>query len=410
MEQFEKDLEAILADDPLGLLDTRPKQSNAITADQRLVSSFEEISAFVGEHGREPEKGADINERRLASRLAGLRESAERAFALKEYDEFNLLGDAEMAEIPSLESIESIDDILSGDALALLDDNSMPTAIEDDPEDIFVLRHVEKTSPTQPDHVARRKPCKDFEKFEPLFKEQHALMKSGVRVTVPFKSEDQIRKHSYFILNGMVVYVANIGKWEKRSSGNRQRHDARLYCVFENGTESNLLRQSLAKALWSDESCRQIIDAHKRPLFDENYAINNEDEPTGYIYVVRSLSKDPRIQEIEDLFKIGFSSHPVLERIKGAASDPTFLMADVAPVTHFETYNLNPQQLEKLIHRFFAKACLSLDIIDDNGKRFAPREWFVVPLQIVETAINLLTSGDIVNYKYDEMKQQIVEK
>ena len=85
-------------------------------------------------------------------------------------------------------------------------------------------------------------------------------------------------------------------------------------------------------------------------------------------------------------------------------------MAAVAPVTHFETYNLNPQKLEKLIHRFFAKACLNLDITDESGKRFTPREWFVVPLSVIEEAIKKLISGDIVNYRYDETTQEIVQK
>jgi len=319
MNQFEKDLENILKNDPLGLLVVKPKQSNAMSTDQRLVASFEEINAFVREHGREPEKSTDINERKLFSRLKGLRESDQRAFALKEYDEFGLLGDIKIAD-PA--AIESIDDILSGDALGLLGD-SAPTPVEDDPESIFVLKHVSKQSPNKPDHVARRKACKEFDQFEPLFLEQHALMKSGMRVTVPFKSEDQIRKGSFFILGGQLAYVANIGKWEKRVSGKKHRHDARLFCVFENGTESNLLRHSLAKALWGDMACRQVIDAHQRQMFDERYEVNSEDEPTGYIYVLRSLSEDPRIQDVEDLFKIGFSSQPVMERIKGAAQDPT---------------------------------------------------------------------------------------
>lgn len=402
MSQFEKDLEDILANDPLGLLVVKPKQSNAMTTDQRLVASFEEINAFVREHGREPEKSTDINERRLFSRLKGLRESAQRAWALKEHDEHYLLGDV---VIPDPSSIETIDDVLSGDALGLLGD---PPG--DDPESIFVLKHVSKSSPNKADHIARRKACEEFDQFEPLFLEQHALMKSGMRVTVPFKSENQIRKDSFFILKGQLVYVANIGKWQKRSAGKKHRHDARLLCIYENGTESNLLRHSFAQSLWADDSCRQVIDAHKRPLFEEQYEVNSTDEPTGYIYVLRSLSEDPKIREIEDLYKVGFSRQPVLERIKNAASDPTFLMADVAPVMHFETYNLNPQQFEKLIHRFFGKACLNLDIIGEDGKRFTPREWFVVPLPIIEQAIKLLISGDIVGYQYDADQQQIIAK
>ena len=402
MSQFEKDLEAILRDDPLGLLVVKPKQSNTMTTNQRLVASFEEINAFVRENQREPERSTDINERRLYSRLKGLRESAQRAFALKEHDEFDLLGDVTIAD-PA--DIESIDDVLNDDALGLLDES--PAG--DDPESIFILRNVE--APTaKPDHVARRKACKEFEQFEPLFLEQHALMKSGMRVTVPFKSENQIRKGAFFVLNGQLAYVANIGKWQKRSTGSRQRHDARLYCVFENGTESNLLRHSLAKALWGDPACRQLIDVHQKEMFDERYMVNRDDKPTGYIYVLRSLSEDPRIQDVEDLFKIGFSRQPVLERIEGAANDPTFLMAEVALVTDFATFNLNPQQLEKLIHRFFANVCLDVEIVDNDGKRTRPREWFVVPLPVIETAIKLLVSGDIVKYRYEVETQQVVVK
>ena len=121
---FEIELKNILTDDPLGLLDVKPKQSTAITADQRLVSSFEEINAFFREHNREPEKSTDINEWRLASRLAGLRDSAQRAAALKEYDQFNLLGDVKVAEPPADYEINSIEDILDNDSLGLLESSS----------------------------------------------------------------------------------------------------------------------------------------------------------------------------------------------------------------------------------------------------------------------------------------------
>lgn len=395
MSQFEKDLEEILKNDPLGLLDVKPMQSNAMTADQRLLASFEEINAFVREHGREPNKSTDINERRLHSRLNGLRASPQRAYVLKEYDELNLLDKVEMAD-PS--KIETIDDVLNVDALGLL---------EGDPESIFALRHVPRASPVKPTHVAKRKACKEFDQFEPLFLEQHALMKSGMRVTVPFKSEQQIEKGAFFILDGVMVHVANIGKWQKRNFGN---YNARLLCIFENGTESNMLLRSLAAALWKDSTCRQVIDANQRQMYDERFEVNDEDEPTGYVYVLRSLSEDPRIQEIENLYKIGFSRQTVLERIASVAEDPTFLMAQVAPVTHFETFNLNPQKFEKLIHRFFAKACLNLDIIDESGKRFTPREWFIVPLPVIEKAIKLLISGDILKYEYDAEGQAIVSR
>ena len=145
-------------------------------------------------------------------------------------------------------------------------------------------------------------------------------------------------------------------------------------------------------------------------MFDEAGEIAIGDKPTGYIYILRSLSEDPNIKEIENLYKIGFSSHPVAKRIQGAAQDPTYLMSDVTPLMEFKTYNLNPQTFEKLLHRFFAKSCLNLDVFDNDGKRYTPREWFVVPLGVIETAIQLLITGEIVNYRYDSHKQEIVPK
>jgi len=223
----------------------------------------------------------------------------------------------------------------------------------------------------------------------------------------PFTSERQIVPGGYFILQGVMVHVANVGKWEKRNFGNV---NARLYCVFENGTESNMLLRSLAAALWKDKNSRQIVDADQIEILSESEQVAPDDEATGYIYVLRSLSEDPRIKEIENLYKIGYSNLPVKERIQNANQEPTFLMADVALVTEYQTYNLNPQKLELLLHTFFAESCLNFDVFDSEGKRHAPREWFDVPLHVIETAVQLLINGDIVNYHYDSQRQEIVGK
>ena len=177
MKQFEEDLAAILQDDPLGLLVVKPKQSATVTSDQRLVASFSEITEFFRVHGREPEKSPDIQERRLYSRLKGLRESPQRAFAIKEYDEFNLLGEVTVAD-PA--AIETIDDVLGGDILGLLGD----APSEGDPEDIFVLRNVPEVQ-SKPDYVAKRKACAEFDQFEPLFKHVHAQLKTCLLYTSP---------------------------------------------------------------------------------------------------------------------------------------------------------------------------------------------------------------------------------
>lgn len=398
MIDFEKELESILEDDPLGLLAFKPKSSTAMKADERLVASFEEINAYIVEHGKEPEKSRNVQERKLYSRLKGIRENPEKAYTLREHDEHDLLADVKM---PEVKEIESIDDILEDDILGLLDGPS-----ESQEPDIFTLRHV-TIKKDSPDMVARRRPCEEFELFEPLFKQVHADLATKKRVTRPFNSEKQIKPNTFFINKGMLVYVANKGDWEKRNFSN---YDARLYVVFENGTESNLLLRSLASHLWRDDASREIIESDQLALFEEDQTFNSDDNVTGTIYVLKSLSSDPEIRAMKNLHKIGFSVQPVEERIKNAANEPTYLMADVMIVTEFLTANVNPQKVESLLHRFFAHACLEVDVFDHEGKRHMPREWFDVPLHIIETAVNLLVNGEIVNYRYYAEKEEIVAR
>lgn len=404
MIDFEKELADILATDPLGLLVHRPKVSSTITADERLIASFEEINAFIDSKGHVPTKSRDIGERKLASRLEGLRSDAEKAASLLQYDRHELLVDIvpESGDAETSIEINSVEDILADDILGLLDPNNEEAIAAD----IFTLKNVSKPA-AKPDHVAKREPCKEFDKFEPLFKQANADLKSGIKKTVGFKSERQIRPDTIFILQGMMVFVAGQGKWEKKGFGN---FNARLYCVFDNGTESNMYLRSFAAALWKDETSRQIV-AHDQPdLFEEKLQVVADDEPTGYVYVLRSLSEDPKIQEIDNLFKIGFSTQPVKLRIQNANQEPTYLMADVQVAMECEVYNANPQKLEHLLHRFFADACLNLDVYGISSKRYTPREWFVVPLNAIEVAIEMLINSEIVNYRYDHENEEIVAK
>lgn len=398
MMDFEKELASILEDDPLGLLVVKPKATPAMSADAKLRDSFEEINAFVREHGHEPEKSRNIKERQLHSRLKGIRENPEKVVALAEYDDFDLFAGVTTREP---KEVYDVADVLDDDPLGLLNDDGENN---DQVENIFSLTHIPKSA-DKPDFVARRKKCAEFKQFEPLFKKVHAELTSGDKKMRSFISEKHIVKGAFFLVQGMLVYVANKGEKEKKNFGNV---NARLYCVFENGTESNMLMRSLAAALWKDESSRHIVDASQVEMFEEPGKVGADDEATGCIYILKSLSDDPKIKEIEDLYKIGFSSGSVQERIQNAAQDPTYLMANVKLVTEYQTFNLNPQKLELLLHTFFAKSCLNLDVYDGEGKRHVPREWFVVPLHIIEAGVQLLISGEIVHYRYDHEGQEIV--
>lgn len=382
------ELQKILDDDDFDLLNVKPKVTTSV--DDRLLSSFLQINEFYSTKGRKPQENKkDINEHRLFSRLVSLRKSPEKIDALRIYDVHNLLE-------PSIDQnvINTIDDIYKDDTFGILDND----------DDIFNLKHVPKTM-EMPEKIAQRKPCKDFSDFENLFKECHAELKAGIRETRSFTGEQQITEGHFFVLHGVVVYVAKVGDKETKNG----KVNARLRCIFENGTESNMLLRSLATELYKDEAGRRILDHQDKALEDLSF-IKEDDKETGYIYILSSLSEDPQIKGMKDLYKIGYATTSVEDRIKNAAKEPTYLMAPVKIVTAFKCFNLNTQKLELLLHTFFGNACLNIDIFDDDGKRYSPREWFIAPLNIIEAAIQLLINGEIVYYRYDVDGFEIVER
>lgn len=381
-----EELLKIIGNDDLGLLKTKPKASNTYTSEDRLLASFQEINSFVREFGHEPQpNNQNMLEFKLFSRLNSLRYDNDKIKALKDYDEFNLL--------TATAHINSINDIFENDDLGILDDAS---------DSIFNIRHIKKET-TMPDYVAKRKACKDFAKFEHLFKQCQSDIASEKRKLSPFAKEQQIDKGLFFVLKGILLYVADIGEREVIDG----RTNARLRCIFENGTESDMLLRSLAAELYKNG--RRVTE-HTEKLLDGFENISNEDEETGYIYVLKSLSDKTEIKSINNLFKIGFSKTPVEDRIKNATKEPTYLMAPVSIITAYRCYNLNPQKMEMLLHTFFGKSCLNIDIFDAEGKRYTPREWFIAPLEIIEQAITLIINGEIIYYNYDMEKQEILQK
>ena len=154
--------------------------------------------------------------------------------------------------------------------------------------------------------------------------------------------------------------------------------------------------------------CKHI--GTKSFTMDYKIVVVENDQETGYIYILKSKSEKPEIKEFANLYKIGFSTVEVEERIKNASQEATYLMADVSIVMAFKCYNMNPQRFEQLLHTFFGKACLNIDVFDKNGNRHTPREWFIAPLAIIEQAIHYIISGDIIHYGYDSTNEQIVAK
>jgi T5orf172 domain len=394
----ESRLKEIFNDDLLGLLNVKPTASPVRNDQERLVAGFQEIADFVAANNREPAESSDINERQLFSRLDGLRASPLKIEMLKNYDKFNLL---------SLEkkTINSIEDIFEDDILGLL---------ADDGSGLFDLKYIKKIEDRETtDFVARRKPCKDFDKYEARFKEIQADLKASKRKLVDFKLGN-LKEGTFYVHNGVVFYLEQINISKKdhyKPDGTRVREDGRTRCIFENGTESNMLKRSVEKILYANgQVVTENEDVVASTFQNLEIEITPEDQKAGFIYILKSKSENPKIKEISYLYKIGFSNVPVKQRIKNAIQEPTYLMADVRIVMVYECYNMNPQKFEQLLHNFFGKACLNLDIFDPKGQRHTPREWFIAPLSVIEEAVKMIISGEIVGYRYDFEGEEIVKK
>lgn len=400
MQDFENELQKILKDDPLEILKTRASQK--INVDQKLKDSFIEINNFIDKESREPAENNDIFERKLFSRLKQIRKDFSKAELLKDFDKHNLL--------INVKEIETIEDILENDALGLLND---------DPENIFDLKNIPKNK-NKADFVARRKPCKNFNDYEDNFKKIQKEINEGKRKLIIHK-EHHLKEGGYFVLDGILLYLEkiedpNIKEFNDKTQGKRKRLDPRIRCIFENGLESNMYLRSLGKELYNNGST--VIQSNDEALdeFNKGFSklsnkddISNEDKVTGHIYVLSSLSEKPEIKSIKDLYKIGFCTTSIEERISNSENETTFLMAPVKIVSAYKTFNLDPQKFESIIHNFFSERCLDVKIADKKGNYKMPKEWYIVPINAIEEIIQLIINNQHLNYKFDHLQNRIIK-
>lgn len=363
------------------------KKGGRSAREERIIAGFEEIQRFADQHGRAPQHGEerDIFEQLYATRLDRLRALEECRSLLAPLDHQGLLAGAENAVAAPAEEMD--DDEL----LAELEGAAGATDITD-------LRHVRTTAEKRAaEEIANRERCEDFDRFKPLFVQVQEDIENGVRQPRPFELKAEIRPGTWFIVGGQKAYVAEAGETFTNAQG---RTDARLRVIFDNGTESNLLMRSLQRALNKDEAGRRITDPIAGPLFSGSQT--EDDQASGTIYVLRSKSDNPIVAANRDLVhKIGVTNMDVAQRTAGARLQPTYLMADVEIVATYKLYNLGRTKLENLIHRIFDPARLDIEIKDRFGNPVIPREWFLVPLFVIDDAVEKIKDGTITGYVYD---------
>lgn len=382
--------------DALGVEVTPLKVANRTPREERIITGFEDILRFHQIHGRAPLHGedCDIFERLYAVRLDQLRKLPEAQTLLAGLDGPGLLSGAAAAST-------DIDDMDEDALLAELGVGYEPV----DQNDITVLRHVRSsTEKRAAEDIADRTPCADFNKFQPLFEQVERDLTSSARKTLRFGRDTSIETGNYFIVGGQLAYVAEIGETIKAPNG---ESDARLRVIYANGTESNLLRRSLQRALYKDDTGRRLTDPDMGPLFGD--APEPDDIESGTIYVLRSLSGHPFVAEHRQLIhKIGVTGGKVETRIAGAEKDATYLLADVEVVATYKLHNLNRTRLENIFHRVFGAAQLDLTIEDRFGHPVKPREWFLVPLHVIDEAVERIRDGSITNVTYDPQTARLV--
>lgn len=364
-------------------------------SEERVIAGFEEIQRFVEKHGHLPRHGEDrdIFERLYAVRLDRLRTLPDCLELLQPLDHQQLLSGATyVAEPPAAYNVDQLAAELAGTP---------------DAEDITVLRHVRTSADKRAaEEIADRKPCADFEAFQPLFEHIANEIKSGLRQSQPITAGNRsIELGDFFVLDGVTVYVAEVGEPLKTTAG---EVDRRLRLVFANGTESNLLLRSLQRAFYDDPSARRLVSPETGQL-SFGGELEADDVESGTIYVLRSDSDHPYVKQHRDLIhKVGVTGGKVETRIANAEIDSTYLLAKVEVVATYKLAGINRSRMENLFHKLFATARLDITIQDRFGRPVQPKEWFLIPLFVIDETVSRIRDGSITEYVYDPKAAKLV--
>lgn len=373
-------------------VEVEPERKGTHTArEERIIAGFEDIQRFYDQHGRPPRhgEGNDIFERLYAVRLDRLRALEECRALLLPLDRQGLLAEGGAPEIaPALD-----DD-------ALLAELGVEIGGQDD---LTTLRHVRSVAEKRAaEEIANRTKCEDFDRFKPLFVQVQKDLDAGIRQTRALKQggevkQDEIAQGIFFIVGGQKAYIAEMGE---EFVTEYDRRDRRLRVIYDNGTEAEVLSRSFQRAMHRADDTRRITEPSAGPLFE---AVREDgDVESGTIYVLRSKSDLPYVaQNREIIHKIGVTGGSVEKRIANAKLDPTYLMADVEVVATYTLVGINRSKLEHLLHKFFDHVRLDIQIADRFGHPVVPKEWFLVPLFIIDQVVEKIRDGVIQDYLYD---------
>lgn len=354
------------------------------TSNDRLIKSFNEITDFVEQNGRIPDKNGPFAEKSLMKRLEGIIADEAKREKCRPYDTLKLLN----TEIEKTED-EKLAEIVKDPIFNVSAESS---SLFDIPA---YMKEAEERAKAE--YIAKRKKCEDFDEYEPMFKNVHQKLKDGSCKLVKFK-ETHMTEGTFFVVGGVLTYLDKVHALKK---DNNHKIDGRTRCIYENGTESDILIRTLGKSIYIDGYTVQFLDEDINEYVQKKFTVGDLDVSSGSIYVLRSMSEDEQIKSIKNLYKIGFTRKSVEERIANAKHEPTYLYADVEIVAEWQVYNIKAIELETAIHRLFRNVQLAL-----SAGIYVPKEWYVVPYHIIEEGITRLINGERI--KYDARLQTII--
>lgn len=380
-------------------VEVEPERKGSRTArEERIIAGFEDIQRFYDQHGRAPRhgEGNDIFERLYAVRLDRLRSLEECRTLLLPLDRQGLLAEGGAPEIPPA-----------------LDDEALLAELGVEiggPNDLTNLRHVRSVAEKRAaEEIANRTKCEDFERFKPLFAQVQKDLEAGVRQTRALKQggevkQDEIAQGIFFIVGGQKAYIAEMGE---EFVTEYDRRDRRLRVIYDNGTEAEVLARSFQRAMHRADDTRRITEPSAGPLFDS--VRQDGDVESGTIYVLRSKSDHPYVAQHRDVVhKIGVTGGDVERRIANAKIDPTYLMADVEVIATYKLVGINRAKLEHLLHKFFDHVRMNIEITDRFGNPVVPKEWFLVPLFIIDQVVERIRDNSIKDYAYDPATANLI--
>lgn len=387
-----KNLDDIFADDFFKENIVLEKKENKISLDKD-IEDFQEINKFFSENNRLPivTKGLG-KERSLGKRFEGIVADKEKIKKLLPFDKYDLLKEYEIQDEKEMQVAEdkveynSIDDILND-----FDDifKKSEVDLESQLRDVSMYQNYKNTKIlNEKKSFSETLSKEEFKEYDLMFKKIHEEINQGLRKVKSLNSNNKreidilgnIEEGDIFIIKGIMLFIQKKG--EITLMEGRKKKNAKLTVIFENGT---INRNWLLNSLSAEISRSDAFKVEKR--IDENTQISLNDLTTGYIYILKSLSEEPEIKAIPNLYKIGFTSDSVEKRIANAKNEETYLLADVKIVATYEVKNFSAQRLEKTLHHKFANKQLDITFLI-AGKKVSPREWFSIPFDEIEKEIN----------------------